>query len=40
MLKEDFKFGQISDSHIGFSKAAHPNVAATLRAAIGINALP
>jgi Icc protein len=31
MLKGHFTFAQISDSHIGFSKAANPNVTATLR---------
>jgi Icc protein len=37
----DFSFVQISDSHIGFDKAANPDVTATLRVAIGrINALP
>ena len=37
----DFTFVQISDSHIGFNKAANPDVTATLQAAIGkINALP
>ncbi len=36
----DFSFVQISDSHIGFNKAANPDVTATLNAAIGkINAL-
>jgi 3',5'-cyclic-AMP phosphodiesterase len=40
ILKGDFTFAQISDSHIGFNKAANPNVTATLRAAIDkINAL-
>jgi len=40
-LKGDFTFAQISDSHIGFNKAANPDVTATLRAAIDkINALP
>ena len=34
-------FVQISDSHIGFNKAANPDVAATFRAAVArINALP
>jgi plastocyanin len=34
-------FAQISDSHIGFSKAANADVTATLRAAVGrLNALP
>ena len=37
----DFSFVQISDSHIGFSKPANPDVTATLQAAINkINALP
>ena len=37
----DFTFAQISDSHIGFSKAANADVVATLRAAIDkLNALP
>ncbi|HZE83008.1 MAG TPA: metallophosphoesterase, partial [Puia sp.] len=37
----DFSFVQISDSHIGFSKAANPDVVGTLRAAIAkINAMP
>ncbi|HKV05986.1 MAG TPA: metallophosphoesterase [Candidatus Acidoferrales bacterium] len=37
----DFAFAQISDSHIGFNKAANPDVTATLREAIArINALP
>src|SRR6266536_3327677 len=37
----DFTFVQISDSHIGFDKAANSNVTATLQAAIDkINALP
>jgi amicyanin len=36
----DFSFVQISDSHIGFNKAANPDVTATLQEAIGrINAL-
>jgi len=36
-----FSFVQISDSHIGFNKAANPDVAATLQAAIDkVNALP
>jgi 3',5'-cyclic AMP phosphodiesterase CpdA len=36
----DFTFVQISDSHIGFNKAANPDVLATLQAAIAkINAL-
>jgi hypothetical protein len=37
----DFSFVQISDSHIGFSKPANPDVTGTLQAAIDkINALP
>jgi len=37
----DFTFAQISDSHIGFNKAANPNVIGTLQSAIGkINAMP
>jgi len=37
----DFTFVQISDSHIGFDKAANPNVTATFQAAVEkINALP
>jgi len=37
----DLSFVQISDSHIGFNKAANPDVTATLREAIAkINALP
>jgi Icc protein len=40
-LKSDLSFVQISDSHIGFNKAANPDVTATLREAIAkINALP
>ena len=40
-MKGDFAFVQISDSHIGFDKAANPDVTATLREAIAkINALP
>jgi Icc protein len=39
-LKGDLSFVQISDSHIGFNKAANPDVAATLREAIAkVNAL-
>ncbi|HEY1216142.1 MAG TPA: metallophosphoesterase, partial [Bryobacteraceae bacterium] len=35
-----FTFVQISDSHIGFNKAANPDVTATLQEAVGkINAL-
>src|ERR1700689_1280337 len=33
-MKGDFAFAQISDSHIGFNKAANPDVTATLREAI------
>jgi Icc protein len=37
----DFSFVQISDSHMGFNKAANPDVVITLQAAIAkINALP
>lgn len=37
----DFSFVQISDSHIGFNKAANPDVVGTLQAAIDkINAMP
>ena len=37
---EDFAFVQISDSHIGFDKAANPDVTATFQAAVSkINAL-
>jgi len=37
----DFTFAQISDSHVGFNKAANPDVIGTLQAAIGkINAMP
>jgi 3',5'-cyclic-AMP phosphodiesterase len=40
-LKGELSFVQISDSHIGFDKAANPNVLGTLQAAIDkINALP
>jgi Icc protein len=39
--KGDFSFVQISDSHIGFTKPANPDVVGTLRAAISkINAMP
>jgi 3',5'-cyclic-AMP phosphodiesterase len=39
--KSDFSFIQISDSHIGFNKAANPDVVATLQATIDkINAMP
>src|SRR5580692_10300816 len=41
MPKSDFSFVQISDSHIGFNKAANPDVVGTLNAAIAkINAMP
>lgn len=41
VAKADFAFAQISDSHIGFHKAANPDVTATLREAIAkLNALP
>src|SRR5438034_5360969 len=37
----EFSFAQISDSHIGFNKAANKDVIGTLRAAVEkINALP
>ena len=40
-LQGDFSFVQLSDSHIGFNKAANADVTATLRAAIDkVNALP
>ncbi len=40
IAKGDFAFAQISDSHIGFNKAANPDVTATLREAIAkLNAL-
>jgi 3',5'-cyclic-AMP phosphodiesterase len=40
-MKGNLSFVQISDSHIGFDKAANPDVTATLREAIAkINALP
>src|SRR5580704_6398033 len=39
--KSDFSFVQISDSHIGFNKAANTDVVGTLQAAIAkINAMP
>lgn len=39
-MKGELSFVQISDSHMGFSKAANPDVAATLQAAVDkINAL-
>jgi len=41
LAKADFSFVQLSDSHIGFSKPANPDVSATLQAAIDkVNALP
>ncbi len=41
MPKSDFSFVQISDSHIGFNKAANPDVVGTLNAAIAkINTMP
>jgi len=40
-MKGDFAFAQISDSHIGFDRAANPDVTATLQEAIAkINTLP
>lgn len=40
-ISGDLSFVQISDSHIGFNKAANPDVTATLREAIAkVNALP
>jgi len=40
-LDGDLVFGQLSDSHIGFAKAANPDVTATLREAVDrINRLP
>ena len=39
--KKSIFFAQISDSHIGFNKAANPDVTATLREAVAkVNALP
>src|ERR1700753_870645 len=39
--QSDFSFVQISDSHIGFNKAANPDVVSTLQAAIDkINNMP
>jgi 3',5'-cyclic AMP phosphodiesterase CpdA len=39
--KSDFSFVQISDSHIGFNKAANPDVIGTLQATISkINGMP
>ncbi|HEY8930048.1 MAG TPA: metallophosphoesterase [Mucilaginibacter sp.] len=41
MPKSDFSFVQISDSHIGFTKPANPDVVGTLNATIDkINAMP
>jgi 3',5'-cyclic-AMP phosphodiesterase len=41
MSEGELSFVQISDSHMGFDKAANPDVVATLRAAVEkINALP
>jgi 3',5'-cyclic-AMP phosphodiesterase len=41
MPKSDFSFAQISDSHIGFTKPANPDVVGTLNATIEkINAMP
>lgn len=41
MPKSDFSFVQISDSHIGFTKAANPDVVGTLNATIAkINNMP
>ena len=41
MPKSDFSFVQISDSHIGFNKAANPDVVSTLKATIDkINNMP
>jgi len=41
MPKSDFSFAQISDSHIGFTKPANPDVVGTLQATIAkINAMP
>ena len=40
-MKGELAFVQISDSHIGFNKAANPDVVATLQVAIAkVNALP
>jgi Icc protein len=40
-MRGELSFVQISDSHMGFNKAANPDVAATLKAAVDkINALP
>jgi len=41
IYRGDFTFAQISDSHLGFNKAANPDVLGTLQAAIDrLNALP
>ncbi|HZT43875.1 MAG TPA: metallophosphoesterase [Chthonomonadaceae bacterium] len=41
LSQADFTFVQISDSHIGFDKAANPNVVATMQEAVAkIRALP
>ena len=41
MLKSDFTFAQISDSHIGFTKPANTDVVGTLQATIAkLNAMP
>ncbi|HZS71277.1 MAG TPA: hypothetical protein VFA13_05525, partial [Candidatus Acidoferrum sp.] len=40
-IKGELSFAQISDSHMGFNKAANPDVAGTLKIAVErINALP
>jgi 3',5'-cyclic-AMP phosphodiesterase len=40
-MKGELSFAQISDSHMGFNKAANPDVVATLKASVAkINALP
>jgi 3',5'-cyclic-AMP phosphodiesterase len=40
-IRGDFSFVQISDSHMGFNKAANPDVVGTLQAAVAkINSLP
>src|SRR5271155_3261469 len=40
-MKGELSFAQISDSHMGFNKAANPDVVATMKAAIDkINAFP
>ncbi|MGH7155167.1 MAG: metallophosphoesterase family protein, partial [Acetobacteraceae bacterium] len=41
MPAKDFMFVQISDSHLGFNKAANPDVTGTLKEALGkIDAMP